>query len=96
MSAESAIRMLQTAIENVREQCGKDPKCAGLISSLDQADKDAEKILGQPYDQAADTKTEQTGKPDTDVTVKVSEQPRDLKTAGVIARQQFQDRRKAS
>lgn len=80
MSDTSAIRLLQTAIENVREQCsGSEYK--DLLASLDRADSEAEKVLGEPDDSAQD-KTEEN-------------QPRNLKSAEARARQAFAARRKA-
>lgn len=71
MSEQSAIRLLQTAIQNVRDTC-TGPDCKPLLAAIDAADSQAEKYLGVPDDSAEDKKTEQ---------------PRDLKGAAKKARQ---------
>lgn len=46
MSEQSAIRLLQTAIANVRDNC-TDPRCKSLITQLDAADKEAQSVLDE-------------------------------------------------
>lgn len=80
MSDQSALRLLQTAIENVRETCSG-PEYKNLLSALDAADSAAEKALGEPDDSAQD-KAE-------------GSQPRDLKSASARTREAFAARRAA-
>lgn len=80
MSDQSAIRLLQTAIENVRETCDG-PEYKDLLSACDVADRAAEKCLGEPDDSAEDKKAEN--------------QPRNLKAAAQKARETFAADRKA-
>lgn len=54
MSAPSAIRLLQTAIENVREQCAGDPKCKDLLAACAACDKAAEEA-SSGYDEQPKT-----------------------------------------
>lgn len=81
MSDQSAIRLLQTAIENIRENCTGD-EYKSLLAAVDAADSAAEKALGEPDDSAEDKQAEK--------------QPRDLKKAASLARKQFAEHRKDS
>ncbi len=56
MSDQSAIRLLQTAIENVRETCTS-PEYKALLAACEKCDEEAEKCLGQP-DTPAEEKSE--------------------------------------
>lgn len=78
MSAQSSLRLLQHAIETVRESCTGD-QYKQLLSAVDTADSEAEKILGEPDDTSADRKVEQ--------------QPKSLKTAATAAKAELASRR---
>jgi hypothetical protein len=80
VSDQSALRLLQTAIENVRENC-TGPEYKSLMSAIDSADSAVEKALGQPDDSAEDKAQEN--------------QPRDLKAASARTREAFATRRQA-
>ncbi len=56
MSDQSAIRLLQTAIENVRETC-TGPEYKMLLAACEKCDEEAEKCLGQS-DTPAEEKSE--------------------------------------
>jgi hypothetical protein len=82
MSDQSAIRLLQTAIETIRENCtGSEYK--ELLSACDAADSAAERCLGEPDDSAQDKREEN------------DRQPKDLKAAAEKTRAVFADRRKS-
>jgi hypothetical protein len=81
MSDESSLRLLQTAIEHVRENC-TGPEYKSLMTALDSADSAVEKALGQPDDSTQDKAEEN--------------QPRTMKAATARAREAFAGRKAAS